>query len=94
MNTMILYDYKCTKCNVEFEKFTQSIETRNDLVECPECLQTSGKHVVTSVNFQLNGLDPSFPGAYDKWTRTHEKAGKVGKVKELEESNDNSATMY
>lgn len=90
---MIIYEYKCRSCEKEFDAFS-SVNDRNELKKCPECGEDSGEHIITPTNFALNGLDPSFPGAYDKWTRDHEKAGKLGKQKDKEEAGDLASSMY
>jgi len=32
---------------------------------------------MSSPSVQLDGTDPGFPDAYDKWAARHEKAGKL-----------------
>jgi hypothetical protein len=34
------------------------------------------KFIISAPAVQLDGSDPSFPGAHEKWVKQHEKAGK------------------
>ncbi len=33
------------------------------------------QRIISGTSFKLDGTDPAFPTAYDKWARQHEKAG-------------------
>lgn len=69
---LILYDFECIKCNHCEEKLVQS-DVRH--ADCPEC---GGKMIrkISTPRVALDGTDPGFPDAYDKWARQHEKAGR------------------
>lgn len=69
----VLRDFLCPTCNEMFESF---VDNTVRLTTCPDCGNQS-KVVYHTMNFKLDGLDPGFPGAYDKWARNHEKASKV-----------------
>jgi hypothetical protein len=64
----VINDFKCTDCGLVTEKY---IENTVRVVEC-EC---GGKAnwVICVPRAQLDGTDPSLPGAYDKWGRDREK---------------------
>ena len=56
---MPTYSYRCTKCEVEFEKMLR-IANYKDPQDCPECGTGPAKKLITVVNFNLPGDD--FPG--------------------------------
>lgn len=76
----ILSDYKCRKCNHEFEHWTDN-KGPQFRVNCPECLWTADRQI-TGGNFELPGHDLGFPTAADKWARRHRNANKHN-LKEL-----------
>jgi hypothetical protein len=65
----ILFDFKCAQGHVE-EQMVKSTMTTS---KCSCGLDS--KRVISPVRFKLDGTDPGFPGAYDKWGRDHEKRG-------------------
>lgn len=69
---LILYDFRCSQGHLE-DKLVPS-HTKTD--KCSVCQGTS-KRVISPVRSKLDGTDPGFPDAYDKWARDHEKAGGV-----------------
>lgn len=69
---MPIYEYRCEDNHVT-EALT-TIANRHNPITC-----SCGKEatfIVSCPSVQLDGTDPGFPGAYDKWARRHEKAGK------------------
>lgn len=62
---MPIYDYKCENCNLIFEKIVPIAERDNKRV-CPECGGTCS-HIVSPVNFSLDGCSGDFPTEYDRW---------------------------
>jgi len=66
---MILFDFTCPSCGHTHERLVKS-DCRTD--ECPEC-GSLAERIISPVRCKLDGTDPSFPGAYDKWARDHEK---------------------
>lgn len=68
---MILFDFKCLRgnCSTRFEELAESSK---DMKPCPNC-GTPSKTVTSPVRSKLDGTDPGFPDAYDKWARTHYK---------------------
>ena len=68
---MPLYDYVCKICNNKFEHFN-SIENREDDQECPDC-GGQATWFIQPPNIKLNGCDPAFPTAWDKWEKTRKQ---------------------
>ena len=64
-----IFDFKCTTCDKYSEYF---IDERIITSPCRACSNPAHK-VVSPVTFTL---DKSFPGAADKWARTHEYRAK------------------
>jgi len=67
---MILFDLQCPKCSKVFEAYLKSHESESP---CPDC-GTNAHTIISPVRSKLDGTDPGFPGAYDKWARLHEQA--------------------
>lgn len=66
---MPIYTFKC-ECGIEKE-LIRSIDNRNIPALC-ECGKTL-KRKVEAPHFKLDGCDPSYPTAYDKWAADREK---------------------
>ena len=71
-NTMLLYDYKCLECETGEERLVLN----NKLMEI-QCSRCDGVAVrqLAAPRSKLDGTDPGFPDAHEKWTPQHEKAG-------------------
>ena len=65
----LLRDFKCEDCGHDVERF---IDTSTHYVECPKCGGKAYK-IVGMPHVALDGTDPGFPGAYDKWATMREK---------------------
>lgn len=70
MSKLILYDWRCTKCNTKFEALAKMVELTCD---CPECGSTANRLISTPRLDPGNGLDPSMPSAYDRWERVNKQ---------------------
>ena len=70
---LILYDFKCSSCGYLDERL---VHPEQRLLNCPKCNESTYKRVISPVRSKLDGTDPGFPDAYDKWARDHEKAGR------------------
>ena len=68
---MILYEYECQECGHEFAALN-AIEDR-EKANCPICAGIARK-LISAATPMLDGSDPGFPTAADKWEREHEKA--------------------
>lgn len=71
---LMLFDFKCHECGHEEEKLVDS-KFRGVSHPCSVCDGVSTR-VISPVRSKLDGTDPGFPDAYDKWARDHEKAGR------------------
>lgn len=72
----VLNDYKCNSCGKVHERY---IENTILVIDC-DC----GKEAVKTISIPmvtLDGTDPSFPGAYEKWANTREQNLKVQRKK-------------
>ena len=71
---LILYDWRCNtaSCNTKYEALAPS-EQRTGI--CPECGGQS-KRLISTPRIALDGCDPAFPSAYDKWAKTREQKAK------------------
>lgn len=70
---MPIYEYNCTSCKKIFEKVVPMAD-REKLQNCSYCAG-SGFKIISATRSVLDGTDPAFPGAYDKWARKHENYG-------------------
>lgn len=68
---LILFDFKCEDCGHEHEELVKSAVTDLD---CPKCGGRSARKISTP-RVALDGTDPGFPDAYEKWGRMHSKEG-------------------
>lgn len=64
----ILRDYRCAEGHIT-ERF---IDDSTELVECKTCSKPAHKTLGFGTII-LDGTDPSFPGAYEKWATVREK---------------------
>lgn len=69
----MIFDYHCSFCGEKFERFVKSSD--KDSIECPDCHKLA-KRVVSPPHFKLDGTDPAFPTAYDRWAKQHETEGR------------------
>lgn len=67
----ILYDFKCPGCGLAFEGLAKC---GADAKECPGCGAEAKRVPVAMPHVMLDGTDPAFPSAWDKWARVHEQA--------------------
>lgn len=67
----LLRDFVCNECEAEYEKYIDSEVT---FIVC-DC-GAFAYRVIGMPHVSLDGTDPSFPGAYDKWARVREDNAK------------------
>ena len=72
---LMLYDFECSKCGHIQEALVRSYEREGRCLECG----ARTDRIITPINFKLDGTDPAYPTAYDKWAKSHEKTGKQSK---------------
>lgn len=65
---MPIFDFKCEKCGETLEKLT-SYDTFGISCECGSIM----KRQISMPHVKLDGTNPDFPGAYEKWGRDREK---------------------
>jgi hypothetical protein len=68
----MLFDFECDTCDVISEQFVTS-NVHN--ISCTFCIAGEMHRVISGTSFKLDGTDPAYPTAYDKWAKQHEKAG-------------------
>jgi len=66
-------DFVCSDCGQRVEKLVD-VEYRT--IECPEC-QGNAVQQMGMPTVRLDGTDPSFPGAYEKWARIREDNARI-----------------
>lgn len=68
-----LYDFYCSHCEASYEALAKVKEMYK---ECPRCGKMGGR-CLSVPRIKLDGTDPAFSTAYDKWAKTHEQAAKI-----------------
>lgn len=69
----VLNDFRCQSCG----NLDESLENRETTsISCKVC-GGPAQRVLTAPVFHLDGSDPGYPTAYDKWAKDHEKAAKI-----------------
>lgn len=73
----ILYDFQCFECNEIEEKLVDSS------IVTATCGYCGGEmtRLISTPTIRLDGCDPGFPTAYDKWAIKHEKQAKLERDK-------------
>ena len=69
----VLNDFKCSDCGA-LEEALENREVRE--IRCKTCNGTA-QRVRTVPKFCLDGTDPGYPDAYDKWAKDHEQGAKI-----------------
>lgn len=67
-----IFDFHCDKCGSTAERLTSPL---TQTIDC-----TCGgemKKQLSAPQIQLDGTDPGFPGAYDKWAKVREQRHKI-----------------
>lgn len=75
-----LRDFKCGTCDKTFERL---IDNNLEQVTC-ECGGLA-QRIIGMPTVHLDGTDPGFPGAYDKWARTREQRAKINSKRSWKE---------
>lgn len=71
-----VYDYKCPLCVGTVERFVDSKDADNEICYCGQTME----RLVSTPRFHLDGTDPSFPGAWNKWADDKERRVKKAKA--------------
>lgn len=69
---MPIYEYKCEDGHIGTR--LRSISHREVPTTCKKC-EKDAFYIISTPTVALDGTDPGFPGAYDKFARTHESYG-------------------
>lgn len=75
-----LFDFKCD----EHGRFEGMARSNEETKACPEC----GKEcptVISPVRTWLDGTDPDFPTAWDRWAKDHEEKAREANRKAQED---------
>jgi putative FmdB family regulatory protein len=75
-----LFDFTCDSCGHTHERL---VDDTCHTDPCPKC-DGVARRIISPVRCKLDGTDPSFPGAYDKWARDHERWAKQAAKKSAE----------
>lgn len=67
-----LRDFMCEKCGTVQERFLDG-----EIVEVACSCGEIAKRVIGMPRVALDGTDPSFPGAYDRWARIREENARI-----------------
>lgn len=67
-----LNDFVCQSCGTQQERF---LDTDVDQVAC-KCGEMATR-VIGMPQVKLDGTDPSFPGAYDRWAKIREDNARI-----------------
>jgi len=70
---MLTYDYKCSTCGATEEHLVKDNTVM--FVLCKVCGEPGADRQLAAPRSKLDGTDPGFPDAYNKWADQHEKAG-------------------
>lgn len=65
----LLRDFRCDCCGAVQERY---VDTEFDRLPCMHCDGTA-KREIGMPRVALDGTDPGFPGAYDRWATIREK---------------------
>ena len=68
----LLRDFCCQECHTSVERF---VDSSLSAVPC-ECGGTANR-MIGMPTVRLDGTDPSFPGAYEKWANIREQNAKI-----------------
>ena len=69
---MPTFDYLCPTCDTTQEEFVTFAES--DKIKCDECGSKTDKQISTP-KIHLDGSDPNFVAAHDRWVKEHESRG-------------------
>jgi putative FmdB family regulatory protein len=66
-----LYDFQCTTCQSQFDKYTEYCATTS----CPSCGNDAQK-IISAPTIKLEGITGAFPGAAARWEKMHNQRSK------------------
>jgi DNA-directed RNA polymerase subunit RPC12/RpoP len=68
-----LRDFLCHQCSKTTERYIDATESE---VRCPHCGGVAIR-IIGMPRVALDGTDPDFPGAYQKWATTREENRRI-----------------
>lgn len=68
MSKFMFFDFRCVACDIVEEHFVKPDFNPS----CQRCGATM-KRLISAVRVELDGKDPDFPTAYDKWAKTNKQ---------------------
>lgn len=74
---MPIFEFKCDKCGDTVDKLTSCLTPSIDCTICGGVMQKQ----FSMPNIQLDGTDPSLPGAYDRWARVRKQDAAIQRKK-------------
>jgi putative FmdB family regulatory protein len=79
-----MYDFTCSHCGHTHERYA---DENSHTDPCPQCDRDADR-IISPVRCKLDGTDPGFPDAYDKWARDHEKQARIERKRAAERGED------
>ncbi len=73
----LLREFRCHECGRATERF---IDTKENHIKCPHCGGVAGR-IIGVATVSLDGTDPGFPGAYEKWANTRDQRAALHRKK-------------
>lgn len=68
----LIRDFFCDHCNTEQERYVDS-----DMLTVPCQCGHEARRIIGMPRVSLDGTDPDFPGAYQKWATVREENRKI-----------------
>jgi len=75
---MPIYEYRCLACGEHFEALRPIAD--REQADCPAC-GSEAKFRVSAPRIALDGTDPAFPGAWDKWDKVRRQKQRLEEKK-------------
>ena len=66
---MRVFNIRCECCQHTWEDMVEDFDTT---LSCKYCSKTAHP-ILTGCNFSLDGTDPAFPTANERWAKDHER---------------------
>lgn len=77
----LLRDFRCHECGLITERF---IDTKENHTKCENCGGVATR-IIAIPTVSLDGTDPGFPGAYEKWANIREQNARIKKKRSYAE---------
>lgn len=70
-----IFEFRCTSCGCITERY---IHDNIYNVECDECGEKASR-IVSAPRIELDGTDPVYVSAHEKWAKNREEATRIAK---------------